>query len=741
MSSLWLNGLNWILTRTIYRVKVVGKENFPSAGGALIVCNHVSYIDACLLLAASKRPVRFLMDRVIHEHKFIHPVTSRMGTIPVATEDGPKAILKSLMVAREAIRNGELVCIFAEGRLTRLGNLLSFHRGLEQIMKGVDAPIIPTHIDRIWGSIFSFRDGKFFWKKPQQIPHHVTISFGKPLPANTSAFNVREVVQELSTEAYSYRDRKDRLLHTAFLTAAKKSLTQRAVTDSTGQTINFAKLLAGVIHFRNRILSKARLDEVVGILLPPSSAGVIANIGLLAAGKVPVNLNYTASKESLDSAIAQCKMSSIITSKLFLTKTEISLPENISPIFVEECFKGSTNKFKLALNYICTFIFPKKLIRLFWFNTKVQENEMATILFSSGSTGDPKGVMLSHMNILANIEGLAELFQIKKSDKILGVLPFFHSFGLAGTLWLPMISKMEAIYHFNPLDAAKVGQLVAEYNATMLFSTPTFLASYMRKCTAEQFKTLRFVGVGAEKLKEHVAQAFHEKFGILLREGYGATELSPLATLNVPDYEVDGMKQIGTKLGTVGHPIPGVSVKVVDPETVDTGAVDTESMQRRGIGEEGLLLVKGPNVMLGYLGQERKTSEVVRDGWYITGDIATIDADGFVTITDRLSRFSKIAGEMVPHIKVEQEIHEVLGETEQVCVITAVADEKKGEKLIALFTKEVNAEVVVKKLSESGIPNLWIPKKENMFVIEKLPLLGSGKLDLRALKQIAEELT
>ncbi len=352
------------------------------------------------------------------------------------------------------------------------------------------------------------------------------------------------------------------------------------------------------------------------------------------------------------------------------------------------------------------------------------------MIFSSGSTGEPKGVMLTHSNVASNVGAVYDIFQMKSEDAVVGVLPFFHSFGFTGTLWLPLLSGVKAIYHANPLDAGIIGKMVKEHRGTVLLSTPTFLQAYIRKCTPEQFKTLHYVIVGAEKLKDRIADAFKEKFGTTAFEGYGATELSPFVTLNIRDYREEGIKQTGQKSGKIGHPIPGVAVKVIDPE----------SSRELPSGQDGLLLVKGPNVMKGYLNQPEKTNAVIKDGWYYTGDIANIDDDGFITITDRMSRFSKIGGEMVPHIKVEEAIHVALDETDQMCAVTTIAEEKKGEKLVVLHTKPIDVAVLRKKLTEMELPALWIPKLEDFYLIESLPILGSGKLDLKSLKNMAQNL-
>jgi acyl-[acyl-carrier-protein]-phospholipid O-acyltransferase/long-chain-fatty-acid--[acyl-carrier-protein] ligase len=296
------------------------------------------------------------------------------------------------------------------------------------------------------------------------------------------------------------------------------------------------------------------------------------------------------------------------------------------------------------------------------------------------------------------------------------------------TLWFPLISGIGVVYHLNPTDAGQIGNLVSKYHVTILLSTPTFLNFYMRKCTPEQFKSLRIVLVGAEKLSNESARAFEEKYGVMPMEGYGATELSPIVSVNLPNRREAG-QQITHKLGKIGLPLPGIAVKVVNHETMEELDAD----------KEGLLLVKGQNVMTGYLDDPEKTKEVIRDGWYVTGDIAAIDSDGFLQITDRLSRFSKIGGEMVPHIKIEEEIQSFLKTEERKCVVTSVKDEKRGEQLAVIYQGDMNVDEVWTKLSESGMPKLWIPKKDAFYKMDALPILGSGKIDLVAIRKMAEE--
>jgi acyl-[acyl-carrier-protein]-phospholipid O-acyltransferase/long-chain-fatty-acid--[acyl-carrier-protein] ligase len=351
-------------------------------------------------------------------------------------------------------------------------------------------------------------------------------------------------------------------------------------------------------------------------------------------------------------------------------------------------------------------------------------------MFTSGSTGTPKGVMLTHANVLSNVHAVAQVIKLGPDDCMLGVLPFFHSFGFTVTLWLPACLGMGAAYHYSPLDARVIGALAEKRKATILLGTPTFLLAWMRRIEPEKFKSLRYAVVGAEKLREEVAKAFAEKYGIVPLEGYGATELSPVASCNIPDIDWPGNKQTGTKLGTVGQPLPGVFMKVVDPET---GA-------ELGPDAPGLLLVKGPNVMKGYLGDEALTREALRDGYYVTGDIAAIDEDGFVRLTDRLSRFSKVGGEMVPLIKVEESLQDAAGLVDQAFVAASVPDDRRGERLIVLYKGDPDLDAVLTAVAATGLPKLWIPDKANFHKVEEFPLLGTGKLDFQKLKAEARRL-
>jgi acyl-[acyl-carrier-protein]-phospholipid O-acyltransferase/long-chain-fatty-acid--[acyl-carrier-protein] ligase len=718
----------WMLARTVYRIKVVGREHLPAQGPALLVCNHVSLIDGLLVLASTSRSVRFIMEKSYAEAPVARWLFKALRVIPISTTDGPKVTVTALREAAKALQEGHVVCIFAEGEMSRTGLMLPFRLGLERILRDAPdgTPILPIQLDRVWGSIFSFERGRFVWKWPRRVPYPVTVSIGKPLPASTPVFQVRQAIQELSAEAFAHRRDDLEPLHRAFLRTARRLRGRPALADSTGATRTFGDVLVRAILVARALREKWRDQEMVGLLLPPTAAGATANVAALLSGHVPVNLNYTASSEILRSCIEQCKIKTVLTSRAFLEHVKIELPCEM--ILMEDLAGSITTGEKLGAWVAAYWRSARGLERYAGRTRDAAIGDLATVIFSSGSTGDPKGVLLTHENITSNLEGLSQIYNLGSKDGILGILPFFHSFGFTGVLWWPLTTGVRAIYHGNPVDAKGVGTLVREHGATVLLATPTFLQTYTRRCEPGDFGSLKHVFVGAEKLTDRVADAFKERFGIEPFEGYGCTECSPIVTLSGVDYRATGFRQVAAKRGRIGHPLPGVCVKIVDP---DTGAL-------RPPDEPGMLLVKGPNVMQGYLGKPELTSQVLRDGWYVTGDIAKMEEDGFIILTDRLSRFSKIGGEMVPHIKIEEALHGALSAAETLLVVAGVPDDKKGERLVVMHTlDDARLQGLLSGLGGLGLPNLWLPREDAFFRMTEVPLLGTGKLDLRKVKERA----
>jgi acyl-[acyl-carrier-protein]-phospholipid O-acyltransferase/long-chain-fatty-acid--[acyl-carrier-protein] ligase len=718
-----------LLTHTLYRVRIIGRANVPDKGGALLVPNHVSFVDALFLITTIDRPVRFLVDSGYFYNPLLRPFVKALGAIPISSEGGPRVVMRALKDAGKRLDEGELVCIFPEGQLTRTGLLNPFRRGMERIAKGRAAPIIPVHLDRLWGSIFSREGGRYVTKVPHQVPYRVTVSFGAPIASGTPLHDVRSAVLELGEHAWEERRADRPSLAASFLRASRRRPFGLALADAETPRVSRIRAVAGSVALARALGPRWERQETVGVLLPPSVAAALVNFAAAFAGRTVVNLNYTAGSAGMASSARQAGMKTVVTSRRFLEKAKIEAPIGVETIWIEDVareigFVSRTVAFALAV-----FAPARVVERACGARGGRDLEDIATVIFSSGSTGEPKGVMLTQFNVDANVEAVAQAMRVLPDDRLLGILPLFHSFGYLA-LWFAANHGIGVVFHPNPLDAPAVGELVQKYRVTLLLATPTFLMIYLRRCTPGQFGSLRIVLAGAEKLPERLATAFEERFGVRPLEGYGTTECAPAVAVNAPDYRAPGFFQVGSRRGTVGQPLPGVSVRIVDPDTFAPLPPDAP----------GLLLVRGPNVMRGYLGRDDLTAAAIKDGWYVTGDIAALDEDGFLRITDRLSRFSKIGGEMVPHGRVEEALHDAAGVTEQTFAVCGVPDEKKGERLVVLSTLPVaKLPDVLARMATMGLPNLFLPKKDAFVQVEKLPVLGTGKLDLRAVKKIAAE--
>jgi acyl-[acyl-carrier-protein]-phospholipid O-acyltransferase/long-chain-fatty-acid--[acyl-carrier-protein] ligase len=716
-----------LITRIVYHIKVEGEENVPLEGPALIVSNHVSWADAVVLAATQQRRIRFVMDRAIYQTPLLHWLFKLQRIIPISATDPPKKIVAALHEARQAMDDGYLVCIFAEGMLTRTGMLGKFRAGFEKIVKGTDYPIIPTYLGGLWGSILSHYHGSLMSAWPKRLPCPVSVHFGKAMPADSSRREIRWAIEALSVDYFNSKKTSRYSLGETLIQTCRKNWRKPCMSDTTGKRLTFGKTLIAATLLADRIEAQTQGQRNIGIFLPSSVAGALANYATALLNKTAVNLSYTASESDRAYILETAEIQTVLTSRAFLEKLDIRADALPGAVLLEDLIGGFTDADKRKAFVKARFGRRKQLARV---PDDFNADTTAVILFTSGSSGRPKGVELSHHNIQSDIECALTVFRVFKNDKLCGILPFFHSFGLTCTMWLPLIAGRPACFVPNPLDGKLVGDTIRDEQATLLFATPTFLLNYLRRCEPEDFKTIRFIVAGAEKLNPKLIDAFEKKFGVRPCEGYGATECAPLIAFNVPDAEVGGGKQIGTKEGTVGHTIPGMAVRVLDVETGNPVEHDTP----------GLLHVKGPNVMKGYLKLPERTTDVLRDGWYNTGDIVTIDEDGFVTIRDRLSRFSKIGGEMVPHMTIEEVCLKGLHINEPVVAVTSVPDAKKGEQLVILFEKEkVDVDALYYVLAESGLPKLYIPKRENIIGVDEIPHLGSGKLDMMKLRQMAAE--
>jgi len=528
-----LRSVLWTLTSTIYRVQVLGRRNIPERGPALLVANHSSFFDALVLLASIDREVRFVISQEIYEVSWIRPLARIMGAIPVSAVGGPSKLAQSFHRATESLKKGEVVCIFAEGQVTRTGHILPFRKSLERITKGVDCPVVPVHIDRLWGTVIDYTGHEFRWKLPSRIPYPIIVNYGEPLPPDTPSWAVRTAVQELGTVAYERLKRHNVLLHRMFIRQARRHPTRIALADERTGTLKYAMALIGAIILARKLRPMLEGEKYVGLLVPPSVGGAVVNIALQMMGKIPVNLNYTASNDVTASCANQCGIKHVLTAKLFLQKLpHLEVPGEA--VFLDDLREGVTSKDKLIAALI-GFLTPISVLERICGAPKDRSaDDLCTIIFSSGSSGHPKGIMLSHRNVASNIDAALQVFPHRNDDCVMGILPFFHSFGFTGTLWLPLSRGFTVVYHPSPLEAKTIGELVHTYKARFLIATPTFLQSYIRKVLPEQFESLVYVITGAEKLPERVRKAFKNKFAVEPLEGYGTTECAPIVSVNIP---------------------------------------------------------------------------------------------------------------------------------------------------------------------------------------------------------------
>ena len=710
-----------LLVRCFYRVTALGLENLPQ-GGFLLLPNHITWVDALVLQLACSRPIRYVIDEEHYHKPILHPILRTLGCIPINTRNSRSAI----RAAAEKIAEGEIVCLFPEGQLERTGSLLRLQRGYELIARHANAQVVPVWLDQLWGSIFSFQGGRFFTKFPKRIPYPVTIAFGEPVNAEAAnVATVREELLKLGESCFSRRPSLDRHLAEECVRGLKRRPFATAVIDGTDHSeLSRSKLLGAAAAF-SRHLRKEFSDKRIAIILPASKGSMLANLAVTLANKVPVDLNFTMGRAANESCCRRANLRVAVSATPFMERLkDFPWPEKI--LKLDELLPPM--KRQIIFWWIIALLVPARLLLRLLQIPKEGGHAEAVLLFTSGTTGDPKGVVVSHRNVVGNVSQFRQLLDARKTDAILGSLPFFHTFGSTVTLWYPLIEGVRIVTFPNPLDAAKCAALIEQYGLTFLLATPTFLRLYLRKAEPEQLRSLRLIIVGAEKLPLDLASHFEQRFHKKVFEGYGLTETAPVVSVNLPEPTPSAAPT--SRLGSVGRLAPGIAAEIREPET----------KRKLSLFETGMLWLRGPNIFEGYLHDPKRTVEVLHDGWLKTGDIARFDEDGFLYIEGRVSRFSKIGGEMVPHEAIEQKIVDLLdlsGRDERPIAVVGVQDEAKGEALVLLSAVDIDLAELRKKLQDAGVPNLWIPK--HIQRIEAIPVLASGKLDLKKCQQRATE--
>ena len=629
--------------------------------------------------------------------------------------------LKSLI--KNQISKGQVV-IFLPGSYN-VPKGANFHFHSDQIKKilELELPIIPLFIEKLSETKLSIEN------------NDTTVhSYGKSIGSenlNLAAF--QESLLIAGEKAFNSHKIFEDSLAFSVLKGLKLNAEKTTIFDGNdGKELKFTKVF-GAAAALSGIIRKRTKSNRVGIVLPPGKGGLVANLAVLLSGKVPVNLNFTAGSDAIQSSIDQAQLDQIITAQAFVDKyPNFPWPKNNEILFIEQTLPSL--KPKIILWLIALKLFSAKRIASLLEISKKGGNDEAVLLFTSGSSGNPKGVVLSHKNILSNVTQFGSRLDLDHDDKILGCLPLFHSFGSTVTLWYPMLEGIDLVTYPSPLEPPKLAELIEEYKVTLLLATPTFLRGYMRRVDPVKLDSIKFVVTGAEKLPKRLAEAFQNKFHKKVMEGYGLTETSPVTNVNIPDMISQDKSELITseRFGSVGQFLPGIAVKITDPNDDSPQPIDCS----------GMLWLRGPNIFKEYLNLPSQTNEVIQDNWFRTGDIGRVDEDGFLYIEGRLSRFSKIAGEMVPHETVEAHINKALeydSDNEKKIAVVGIPDEAKGEALIMLCTEDMDDEATKElrqKLLDSGVAALWIPKKIKK--VNSIPSLASGKLDIKGCEDLAK---
>ncbi|MDF1740414.1 MAG: AMP-binding protein [Verrucomicrobiales bacterium] len=705
------------------KLELHGEANIPDSG-VLIIANRLSFQDLLHLeTGMTDRKLVYLIERGLDYDPLLHAHLEKDDTeaLEFSSDETGKAAFKKEL--HQYISEGNVVIFIPGLSHVRSGQLVAIPSDILKFLTSCGAPVLPLFVDH-----------------PEETPlgvesreeiERIVLSFGATLQREASNLaNFTENLLIASEVAYAARPILQSHLAYEVLRGLKKHSRSAEIIDGfDGGVLRFDKLLAVAIVL-SKVIRKSTKKKRVGIILPPGKGGLLTNVAVLLAGKIPVNLNFTAGEKAIASCIAQADLDKFISADPFVRKmSTFNWPPNRQMILIDRILPDLKKSIILwlGLSKICSARILASLLGV----PRKGGSEEAVLLFTSGSSGDPKGVVLSHRNLLANVNQFGSRIDLKSSDKVLGCLPLFHSFGCTVTMWYPMIEGVSLVTYPSPLETVKLAELIEKYQVSLVLATPTFLRGYLRRAKKEQLESVKLVITGAEKLPAKVADSFKKRFGKPVLEGYGLTETSPVTNVNIPDPDVvDDRNPIlpNHRAGSVGMFIPGVAARITDPETHEP----------LPLYESGMIWLRGSNIFEGYLNEPEKTASVMQNGWFMTGDIGRVDEDGFLYIEGRLSRFSKIGGEMVPHETVEDLINKVLKnkDDERKIAIVGVPDEAKGEALILLCSDpDVDLKELRKALSGDGVAALWIPKK--IIDVEEIPILASGKLDIKGCENLA----
>lgn len=712
---------------------LLGKENLPSGGGFMILPSQLGYLDLLRLeVLLEGRSIVYLVEPKAALHPLLKTHLEKESVHAIGVSPGETPLDAYRTEAEKASKDAVILYLPAEA--ATLSTPLTTVPGtkLEFLLKA-GIPVLPLHVHSRQSTA-----------TPLERRYHegeVIFNFGKLLQGpEVNLASYQESLMGLSEKSMSEAcPVLDVSLGYALIQGFKKHGTRNSVVDGKDEKVmRFDKIFAIALAL-SKVIKKETSKQRVGVILPPGIGGLICNVAVVLAGKVPVNLNFTAGRAAIESAIRQGDIDRFLTADIFVRKMQsFPWPPMKQLILIERILPKM--KVSIAKWLVLGKLLPAAVIAAMLGLSKKGGHKEALLLFTSGSSGEPKGVVLSHHNLIANVMQFGTRLGMKSTDSILGCLPLFHSFGCTVTLWYPIIFGLHIVTYPSPLEVKKLAELIEKYRVSMMIATPTFLRGYLRGVNREALASIKICVTGAEKLPRTVAEAFESRFGIRVLEGYGLTETSPVSNVNLPDPEPLGGEDgghvwlPGHRQGSVGQLLPGLALRITDPD----------SGKPLPLHQSGMIWFKGPNIFEGYHNDLKRTADVLQDGWFRTGDIGRVDLDGFLYIEGRLSRFSKIAGEMVPHETVEESLVKAMGlenETVRKIAVIGVPDVDRGEALVLLTSIPGGPEHqeildLRYRLLDKGMPPLWIPKK--MIRVSDIPVLASGKLDVQSCEKIAK---